>query len=210
MTNIARVVVRAVTKRFGSTLALRGISATLGPGLTRLVGANGSGKSTLLGVLGTVVRPTTGEVCYEPFGAAAAEVRAQIGWVSHESMLYGDLSAIQNLELAAKSQGLSSQASVERVRERFRLGSFEARPVRTLSRGQRQRVALARALVHAPSLLLLDEPSTGLDREGIERLRQVVSEELERGIVAVVVEHEPAMFRDLATAEVRLERGRVV
>jgi heme exporter protein A len=133
-----------------------------------------------------------------------------MGWVSHETLAYPDLSGRQNIELAARFHGLSVVETWERVRDRFELGTFSERPVRTYSRGQRQRVALARALVHSPSLLLLDEPSAGLDRDGVARLVTAVEEEVLGGAVVAVVSHEPELFRERAAVRVRLERGRVV
>lgn len=209
MSGVTRVVATGIVKRFGATVALRGVSVVLEPGLTLVLGANGSGKSTLLGVLGTTVRPSAGEVRYEPFGADRAEARRHIGWVSHETMAYGDLSGRRNLELAAEIYGLDPRATWEQARERFELGAFAERPVRTNSRGQRQRIALARALLHGPSVILLDEPTTGLDRAGVKRLLGIVDEEIRRGCVLAVVEHDPEVFRALARGEVQLERGRL-
>ncbi len=95
---IERVVARGIVKAYGSTMALRGVDATLEAAqLTLIEGANGSGKSTLLGVLGTVIRPTAGKVIYEPLGDDRAEIRGQIGWVSHETLAYPDLSGQQNV-----------------------------------------------------------------------------------------------------------------
>lgn len=206
---IERVVARGIVKTFGPTVALRGVDVTLLAGRVTLIeGANGSGKSTLLGILGTVVRPTSGEILYEPLGDQAA-VRAQIGWLSHETLAYRDLTGRQNIELAARLQGLDGKSAWELARERFELGAFAERPLRTNSRGQRQRVALARALVHEPSLILLDEPTTGLDRAGIVRLRTVLDQELARGAALAVVTHEPAIFEGYDSVRVVLERGRV-
>lgn len=208
---IQRVVARGIVKTYGSTVALRGASATIEAArLTLIEGANGSGKSTLLGILGTVVRPTAGTVRYEPFGEDRERARASIGWLSHESLSYPDLSGRQNIELAARLHGLDAAAAWKEAVERFELGSFATRPLRTCSRGQRQRVALARALTHRPSLVLLDEPTTGLDRAGVARLLAVVDAEVARGAAVVVVSHEPELFRERAAARVLLERGRNV
>jgi len=206
---IRRVVARGIVKTYGSTVALRGASATIEAAqLTLIEGANGSGKSTLLGVLGTVVRPTAGKVTYEPLGDDRAEVRAAIGWLSHESLSYPDLTGRQNIELAAQLHGLDPAHAWSQAEDRFELGTFATRPLRTCSRGQRQRIALARALVHRPSLVLLDEPTTGLDRSGVARLLGVVEAEVARGAAVVVVSHEPDLFRERAAARVVLERGR--
>ena len=86
---------------------------------------------------------------------------------------------------------------------------FAERPVRTYSRGQRQKVALARALVHAPTLLLLDEPTTGLDAASVERLREVIRAEATRGAVVVVVTHDAPFAAAVGDVQIALERGRV-
>ena len=199
-----------VTKTYGPVRALVGVSARFEPGKVSMVlGANGSGKSTLLGIVGTLSRPTSGKVHHGDLGKARSEVRRWLGWVGHDSLCYGDLSGRENIELAARLHGLDPRAAFERARERFELAAFAERVVRTYSRGQRQRVALARALVQGPKLLLLDEPTTGLDAAGVERLCAVVREEAGRGAVVLVVTHD-ASFADLAgDVRLRLERGRV-
>jgi ABC-type multidrug transport system ATPase subunit len=202
-------VARGIVKGYGSTMALRGVDVTLSAGLTLIEGANGSGKSTLLGVLGTVIRPSAGYVRYDPLGEDRALARAAIGWLSHETLAYPDLSGRQNVELVARLHGLDAVEAWSRAAERFELGAFTSRPVRTCSRGQRQRVALARALIHEPSLVLLDEPTAGLDRTGVSRLIKVVGEEVARGALVAVVSHEPEVFREMAGSRVVLERGRV-
>lgn len=208
---IARVVARGLVKTYGSTVALRGVDAVLEAGRVTLIeGANGSGKSTLLGILGTVIRATSGKVDYEPFGRDRTRVRSAIGWLSHETLAYPDLTGRQNVELVARLHGLSAAEAWSRAEERFELGAFALRPLRTCSRGQRQRVALARALIHEPSLVLLDEPTAGLDRAGVGRLIAVIEGELHRGAGIAVVSHEPDVFRSLASARILLERGRVV
>ena len=200
-----------MVKTYGATVALRGVDVSIDHGkLTLIEGSNGSGKSTLLGILGTVIKPTSGTVMYEPLGDDLDEVRYEVGWLSHESLTYPDLSGRKNIELAAKLVELPLDEVWARVSERFELGAFAQRPVRTYSRGQKQRVALARALVHEPSLVLLDEPTTGLDKAGVKRLLAVVDDEVSRGAVVVVVSHEPELFRERAGARWVLERGRVV
>jgi ABC-type multidrug transport system ATPase subunit len=207
---IERVVTRGLLKAYGPTVALRGVTVTLERAqLTMIEGANGSGKSTLLGILGTVIRPTAGRVMYEPLGEDLRAVRAEIGWLSHETLAYPDLSGRRNVELAARLHGLDASLAWARVEERFELGAFSSRAVRTYSRGQRQRIALARALVHEPSLILLDEPTTGLDKRGVDRLLAVVDEEARRGAAVIVVSHEPELFRGHASARIVLDRGRI-
>lgn len=206
-----RVELRGVTKTFGAVRALVGVSARFEAGRACLVtGPNGSGKSTLLALVGTLAKPTSGQIDHGALGRSRYEVRQTLGWVGHDTLCYGDLTGRENIELAARLHGVPPKEAMAGAVERFDLGSFADRPVRTYSRGQRQRVALARALVHAPSLLLLDEPSAGLDASSVARLLGVVREEVARGSVVIVVTHDPALAEALDGVELVLERGRVV
>lgn len=196
-------------KRFGPIVALRGVTADFEGGQVSLVvGPNGSGKSTLLGIIGTTLHATTGEVLYPPF-ERLEDVRGEIGWLSHDTLAYADLSGRQNIEIAAELQGLEPRSAFEKVADRFELGAFASRPMRTNSRGQRQRVALARALVHEPSLVLLDEPTTGLDAAGVARLLDVVGECRDGGAVVIVIAHDPQTFDQLAPVRFAMERGQL-
>lgn len=208
-TQLHRVIVRRVVKTFGATVALRGVDAELGRGLTVIEGPNGSGKTTLLRIIGTVLRPTSGTVVYEPMGEDRERARETIGWLSHEPLAYPDLTGRDNIELAARLLGLDAHRSWQRAAERFELGKFAERPLRTNSRGQRQRIALARALVHDPSLVLLDEPTAGLDAASVKRLLRVVGRLVERDALVVVVSHDTGLFEDLPLARIALDRGRV-
>jgi ABC-type multidrug transport system ATPase subunit len=210
MSRIHKVVVEGVTRSFGTTVALRGVDATFSSGeITTLEGHNGSGKSTLLAILGTLLPATGGRVIYDSSYSVTTEIRREIGWVSHETHCYPDLSAEQNVILAASLYGVAGAKAWERAKERFAMGSLGRAPIRQLSRGQRQRVALARALVHEPSVLLLDEPTAGLDAEGVERLLTAVNEEVSRGSIVVFVTHDAAVAEKIATRRLYLERGRL-
>jgi heme exporter protein A len=210
-TGNARVELKNVTKTFGPIRALVGISATFRAGRVAVVfGPNGSGKSTLLALVGTLARPTSGSIDHGALGRTRSEVRRSLGWVGHDSLAYPDLTGRENIELVARLHGLDPAAAFERARERFALDAFSDRPVRTYSRGQRQRIALARALVHAPRLVLLDEPTTGLDRASTDRLVCVVGEEEGAGRIVVVVTHDAAFAARVGKDHVELNRGRVV
>lgn len=204
---------RGLVKLFGATRALAGVDARFGAGaVTVIEGPNGSGKTTLLSVLSLLTRPTRGQVLFGDKQAQdASELRARIGLVGHAGLVYPDLNARENLELFASLYGVrDAKARIDQVVERFALGAWAERPVRTYSRGQLQRVSLARALVHRPRLLLLDEPSTGLDVTSTERLAEAIQEEKQNGVIAVLVTHDPTFAARVADRTVRLERGRVV
>jgi heme exporter protein A len=187
-----------------------GVSWQLEQGNVSVVqGANGSGKSTLLAILGTLIKPTSGRVDHGDLGRTRAEVRRSVGWVGHESLCYPDLTGRENVELAAQLHDCDVRSAFARAVERFDLGGFAGRAVRTYSRGQKQRIALARALVHRPRLLLLDEPTSGLDASGRARLSDVVREEVAGGATIVVVTHDADFAQDLGGPVTVLDRGRI-
>jgi heme exporter protein A len=200
------VACEGLVRRFGERVALDGVSLAVAGGETLvLTGGNGAGKTTLLRVLATVLRPHDGTVSVAghelPRGARAA--RPAIGYVGHEPLVYPDLTAHENLELYAELHA----APPGRCDEALELVGLERRGgdrTSDLSRGLRQRLALARAWLHRPSLLLLDEPTAGLDSEGRERLRGMLDQ---HGGTAVVATHEPEWFA--GGRELRLEAGRV-
>jgi heme ABC exporter ATP-binding subunit CcmA len=200
--------VSEVTKTYGPVRALRNVSLTLSTGrVTALLGPNGAGKSTLLSLVGALTRPTSGRVEHVGLGSRTT-VRSTLGWLGHDGLLYPDLTGLENVRLSSRLHGCADEA-VEAVRARFDLSAFADRPVRTCSRGQRQRVALARALVHAPHLVLLDEPTTGLDAVGVHRLESVVREEAARGVTVLVVTHDERFASALDAQVVRMDAGRI-
>jgi ABC-type multidrug transport system ATPase subunit len=206
----ARVELRAVTKTYGPVRALVGVTVQFDAGRVSMVlGPNGSGKSTLLSIVGTLTRATSGKVSHGSLGRSREQVRMSLGWVGHDSLCYGDLTGRENIELAARLNGLAPADAFEAARARFELGAFAERPFRTYSRGQRQSVALARALVHAPQLLLLDEPTTGLDAASVLRLLHVVRAEAARGAVVLVVTHDERFAKDAGDVRIVLDRGRI-
>jgi len=207
-----RIEVRDLVKLYGPTRALAGVRLELRAGeITAIEGPNGSGKSTLLEVLSLLSCPSRGELRFGQHDPRRVpELRGRIGLVAHAAMVYPDLTGVENLALAARLHGLPHDNASERALvERFDLGAFMQRPARTYSRGQLQRLSLARALLHAPRLLLLDEPSTGLDAHGVERLCAAVREERARGAIVVLVTHDAALASAVSDKRVRLERGRV-
>ena len=156
-----------LTKRFGQRTALDAITVSIEPGaFVLLVGPNGAGKTTLLRVLANLTRPTSGAITIAGLDAAqdAGGLRRRIGFLSHRTLLYEHLTARQNLRFYARLYGLREPE--RRIDDLLARVELEDRPhdlVRTFSRGMKQRLAIARAVLHEPSVLLLDEPYTGLD-----------------------------------------------
>lgn len=203
------LVVAGVTRKFGMVWVLRGVNAEFAPGtITIIEGPNGGGKSTLLAIVGGILRPNSGTVFWQMDGPRSTVQRTEVGWVGHESLCYRELTAYENVELSARLHG-AERSTADFCLERVGAHDFRDRRLGMLSRGQKQRVALARALVHRPRLLLLDEPFSGLDESGIERLESVLLEERTRGTTVLVVSHDRTLSSRLGAKRVYLTRGRV-
>ncbi|MFO0605206.1 MAG: heme ABC exporter ATP-binding protein CcmA [Polyangiales bacterium] len=208
-----QVSVEKVTRVYGATRALAGVTLTFRAGeVCSVEGPNGAGKSTLLLVLATLVKPTAGAVRYGDYELPddREDIRGAIGLVGHEAMVYPDLTVRESLALMASLHDLPSpDARIAEVLRAVSLADLADRPARTLSRGQLQRLALARAELHDPSLLLFDEPTTGLDAAATERLAQAVDRHRREGRVVVLVTHDLPFAARVADVRVTLERGKV-
>ena len=208
------LVARGIRRSFGRTRVLHGLDLTLAPGeALAIAGPNGAGKSTLLRILAGLMRPTAGEVRVlgRPLARDGAEARRAVGLLSHQSLLYDDLTLCENLTFAARLYGLPAPAATARAAlEAAGLGARLDDSPRRLSRGLLQRAAIARALLHGPRVLLLDEPFTALDAASAERLRDLLRARLAEGLGLVVVTHHLAEVWDLATRVAVMADGRWV
>ncbi len=202
-----------VSKRYGALFALRNLSLEINPGeFVALLGPNGSGKSTIIKIAGQASRPTVGTVAYRSAAgeeiAVSADVRSRIGMVGHASLTYDDLTAEENLHFFARLYSLTNvRERTETLLSAVGLLPRRASLVRTFSRGMRQRLSIARALLPGPGLLLLDEPTTGLDQQALEWLTACLRDSHRSGCTIVMSTHGASDVLALATRRILLDAG---
>jgi heme exporter protein A len=202
---------RNVSKYFGDLAALSGAQLRVEPGEAILLyGPNGAGKTTLLRLLAALDRPSEGKVLFGGRDIRHHTAKAAIGFVSHATFLYSDLSVRENLKFFGTLSGLPRLGKkIDAALELFRLGDRARTPVRKLSRGLQQRVSLARAFLHEPQFLLLDEPFTGLDAATLDTFESLMRQLPAEGKAVVFSTHDFARGAALAKRLVALETGRI-
>lgn len=206
--------VRKLVKRFGLKTVLRGLDFDVDPGeFVAILGPNGAGKTTFLRILASLSRPAMGEVSIAGYRlpAQASIVRQHMGVVSHLPLLYGDLTAEENLRFYAKMYAIEQREDrIDQVLDIVGLLGRRRDLVRTYSRGMQQRLAIGRAVLHDPQVLLLDEPHTGLDQDACVMLDNALAEVASRGRTVVMTSHDLARAAELATRFDVLANGVIV
>lgn len=205
-----------VGRSHGSVRALEGIDLTIGSGVTGLLGPNGAGKSTLLQILATVMAPGTGTVSLlgrDPrVQEQRLEIRRRLGYMPQEPGFYRNFTAADFVDYVAVLKQVTGQRQrheeVRRVLNAVDLASVARRKVKALSGGMRQRLALAQAMLGSPELLVLDEPTVGLDPEQRLRFREVISQ-LPDAPTVVISTHQTEDIAAMCSRVVVLAAGRV-
>ena len=210
------ITTRGLTKRFGAITAVDGIDLDVREGdVYGFLGANGSGKTTTVRMLLGLVLATSGtaEVLGRPMPRDGAHVLPQIGALVESPAAYPRLSGRANLRVhdaLAHGRRASRKGRVDDVLERVGLAGVDERPVAAYSLGMRQRLGLAHALLGEPRLLVLDEPTNGLDPQGIREIRDLLLELHRRGTTIFLSSHLLAEVEQIATRVGVLDRGRLV
>jgi heme exporter protein A len=189
---------RSIEKRYGDKRILRGVTLDVAAdGFLLVTGPNGSGKTTLLRLIAGLAAPSRGQL-------DVSVARGRIGYLGHEPLVYRELTALENLDLYGRLYRVQERRErTGMLLERF--GLWDARHARagSFSRGMMQRLALCRVLLHEPRLLLLDEPYSGLDTEGVQLLDRELAERAP-GAAFVVATHEPERLEQFASARLAL------
>jgi heme exporter protein A len=203
-----------IIKRFGHKQVLRKLDFSVQQGeFVAFLGPNGAGKTTFLRILASLSKPNYGIVKIAGFilPTQAASVRQKLGVVSHQPLLYGDLSAEENLNFYAKLYGVIDRS--ERISQILKMVGLEKRRrdlVRTFSRGMQQRLAIGRSIIHDPEVLLLDEPHTGLDQDASNMLDEILTRVATQGRTVVMTSHDLPRVANLASRFDVLARGKIM
>lgn len=207
---------RGVVKRYGGTVALAGLDADIGPGITGLLGSNGAGKTTFISLVLGLRSRSGGELTVlgrDP-ETAGIEVRSRVGYAPEHHDLPAELAASDFVRHIAEMHLLPRRAAVQRANDALwlvGLGEERFRPVGTMSTGQRQRVKLASAIAHDPQLVLLDEPTDGLDpMQRTEMLALIRRIGTEFGMHILLSSHHLEEAERICDAVVIVEGGEVV
>lgn len=205
------VAARRLRKSFSWTPVLNDVTFQVGPGETvGVFGPNGSGKTTLLRVFATLLRPNAGVLTLFGGNPDSEEARHRIGFLGHDSFLYPDLTAEENLRFYGKAYRVRPLADrIAAQLQHVGLDRWRHTPVRHFSRGMEQRLALARTLLHDPDLILLDEPHTSLDTAAQDVLHDALGQAAARGKTVMLSSHDFERCRGLCTRAVLLHRGRL-
>ncbi len=204
-----------VTKRYGEHLAVDRVSFAVEPGeVVGFLGPNGAGKSTILRMLATSLAPTSGRVTVAGFDVTKEplEARSRCGYLPEHNPLFDSMRVTEWLDFAAAVHGIEGAQRKSRrefVIDRCGLAEVLTRPIRTCSKGFRQRIGLAAAILHDPPVLLLDEPTHGLDPLQVVAFRDLVRE-LRPGRAILLSSHVLAEVAESSDRLLAIQRGRIV
>ncbi len=204
-----------VSKRYGAkTLALQDFSLELGPGILGLLGPNGAGKTTLMSILATITRPSSGTIRWDGTDLARDPnaIRSVLGYLPQDFGVYPNLNAVEFLEYLAAVKGLDAAAAARRIDELLNLVNLtdvRKRPLGGYSGGMRQRIGIAQALLNDPKLLIVDEPTAGLDPEERVRFRNLLSD-LSGDRIVILSTHIVSDVEATATDIALISQGRLV
>lgn len=212
VTGLTKVFKSGLTKR--PFVAVRDLSLTVKPGeVYGLIGPNGSGKSTTMKVILGLLAPTQGET--RVFGCDSKEVvsRSEVGFLPENPYFYKHLTGLETLHFYGRLCGLSGERLRERAAEMLKLTDLEsaaARRVAGYSKGMLQRLGLAQALIHEPRLVVLDEPTAGVDPAGSRKIRDLILGFRERGLTVLVTSHLLEQMQEVCDRVGIMAHGRMV
>jgi ABC-type multidrug transport system ATPase subunit len=209
--------IKDLTKTYPSGVqALKGVSLELSPGVFGLLGPNGSGKSTLMKILATLLEPDSGTIEMNDVDLITRKdhTRRMLGYLPQDFGLYPTLTARQMLDYLAKLKGISNKrerhALIEALLERVNLSLEPTQPLGEFSGGMRQRLGIAQALIGNPQLIIVDEPTAGLDPQERVRFHNLISETARENSVVILSTHIVSDVCNLCSRMAIIQKGKIV
>jgi ABC-2 type transport system ATP-binding protein len=204
--------ISSVTKKFrGGVIAVDEVSLSLTNGVLGLLGPNGAGKTTLMQMIATITRPTAGRIAYDGVDLAKDpdHLRRRLGYLPQDFGVYDNLTALEFLTYFASLKGVTSRARIMEMLELVNLHTVANRSAGTFSGGMKQRLGIAQALVNDPDIVIVDEPTAGLDPEERVRFRNILSD-IGFGKLVILSTHIVTDIESIATSIAVLKQGRLV
>jgi ABC-2 type transport system ATP-binding protein len=203
--------IQDVSKAFGKLNAVEGVTLDLMPGVVGLIGHNGAGKSTLMQMLATLTKPTCGRILLdgEDIVAKPELMRRRLGYLPQDFGVYPHLTALEFLQYFAALKGVRDRQRLQDLLELVNLHEQAHRPAISFSGGMRQRLGIAQALLNDPDVLIVDEPTAGLDPEERLRFRHLLGD-LGRKRLVIVSTHIVSDVENMATHLAVMRQGRLV
>ncbi|MCQ2442230.1 MAG: ABC transporter ATP-binding protein [Oscillospiraceae bacterium] len=197
-----------VAKKLKDREIIKDVSLTLEGGhVYGFVGENGSGKTMLFRILSGLVRPTQGEIFLNQKELYRDKTAHNIGVIIENSLMWADLSGLENLMLLASIKQVIQKKDVIRALERVGLEPYNSLPIKKYSLGMKQRILIAQAIMEAPDFLFLDEPTNAIDKDGIELIHRIIKEESQRGAVVLLASHISSDISSLCEEIYLMENG---
>jgi ABC-2 type transport system ATP-binding protein len=208
--------IRAVslTKRYGDLLAVDQVDFSVRKGeIFGFLGLNGAGKTTTIRMLLGMISPTSGECCLKgkKVTSGRSDLWKDVGYIVETPHAYPELTVRENLEIVCRLRGIRDSSRIDRIIGKLKLERYEKRKARHLSTGNAQRLGIAKAMVHDPAVLMLDEPSNGLDPAGIVEIREVLQDLAgNHGVAVLVSSHQLDEVARIATDIAIIHKGRLI
>ncbi len=209
------ITIKNLSKRYGDKLAVADLTFSVAPGeVLGFLGANGAGKSTTMRMIAGFISPTTGQisVCGHDIEKAPVQAKSCMGYLPEGAPSYGEMTVSEFLDFVADIRGLSGERRLARrsvVIDRLGLAPVLTQVIETLSKGFRRRVGLAQALIHDPQVLILDEPTDGLDPNQKHEVRRLINE-LSKDKLVIVSTHILEEVHEVCTRAIIIADGRIV